>query len=251
MNLKKLINKSKKNHIYWIITFIVLILIAIFLIIYANLPYTNLSMLLLSMFLGFGGLIYFAERIINFKKLINYCGIDNLDYEQILIKCNEKFTYQSPDNAFCDHIYVNKEYIYIVNNDVLIIPKKEINEIVVSQQMKIINPKTFNISKWQNTFLLTTNRGLPDTIYCVYEVEIHINGKCLKSSLIKEVGENLLDFFNSNNIKYKLITINNFNDDIYRKKGMTKFKKDVIPGIIFLIVIMILIMIAFYLENKQ
>lgn len=246
MNIKNLISKSKRNHIYYIITFMILILIAVLLIIYTKMPYTILSMLVLSILLGFIALIYFIKRIINHKSLIKYLGIDNLENIQIIEKCSDNFIYQSPNNAYCDHIYINKEFIFIINNELLIIPIKEINKIVINQGKKVINPKTFNISKWQNTFLLTFNRGLPDTIYCVYEIKFYINNKCVESTLIKEVGEELLNIFNNINIKYELITINNFNDNIDRKKVMKKFKKDIIPGIIYLVV-MLIIMFIFYI----
>ena len=70
MNIKNLISKSKRNHIYYIITFTILILIAVLLIIYTKMPYTILSMLVLSILLGFIALIYFIKRIINHKSLI-------------------------------------------------------------------------------------------------------------------------------------------------------------------------------------
>ena len=249
MNLKQIICKSKRRQLLFILIFTIMIIICIYFILCLNIDNKIKDSIYIAMILSVLSVIYFLKRLFNFNSLIEYYGKDKLNTKELINMYNSPFIYSSSNNAFCDHIFMTHNAIFLINNTLKTIPILDIQTITFEQKKEIINPTTFNISKWQNTFLMTSGRGLPNTAYCIYELTIIANDKCIKGKLIKQIGEEVMEELSKTNIKYKLYVIDNFDDKLEIEKGQSKFKKDIIPGIIFLIFIIIIMFFTYIMSN--
>lgn len=235
MKLSKIIRKSIVQQIIWSLIFFSTFTISIICIFLLRLRiHTRLSLGMCA-FLSMIALYYFLERIINFKDLIKYYGDDALSIKELMKKCDAN--YSSPNNVPCDHIYINNEYIILIDNHISIIPITKLKKLKFIQKKEVINEITFSTSKWQNTMLMTAWRGLPNTKYCFYEIILETNNAIVKGRLIRSVGNEVINLLKKMQLNLEIIHHPDFTDTEEIKMGKKTFAKDVIPGLVYLIII--------------
>lgn len=246
--ISNLIKKVKFRQLLWGITFLICTILG-----------TLMSILLLQMGRHQGlvvstitatifciiGMFYFVNRLKNLKFLIRYHGNDEHNVDGKHADTEDKIIYKSPNHAPLGHIIITDRHIISIDNAIEIIPIEQIRNIKFTQSKGVINSsKAFHPTKWQNTALMTLGRGWPDTIYAFYKVEVYIDDETIRLSLSKDVGENVIETLkNVSPIAIEKITIPNFDDDLERKAGKSKFWKDVLPGLLFLLIILALLII--------
>lgn len=239
--ISNLIKKIKFKQLVWAIIFLICILIGILMIILLKQSntYGYSIAIIISIIPCTIGMLYFFKRFKSIDSLIKYYGSDKIEFDSFLSNTDyeTKIIYKSPNHTLLNHIFITDDYIISINNAILIIPIKQIQNIKFTQAKGVINSSTaLSPNQWQNTALMTLGRGYPDTIYCYYNVEISINNQIIQLSLIKNVGENVLKILkNILPIDIKILTISDFDDTIDKKIGKRKFWKAVLPGFLYLL----------------
>lgn len=246
--ISNLIKKVKFRQLLWVIIFLICTILGIL-----------MSILLLQQGRHYGlavstitttifciiGMFYFVNRLKNLKFLVRYHGNDEYNVEGEYTDTEDKMIYESPNHTPLDHIIITDKHMISIDNAIEIIPIKQIRNIKFTQSKGVINSsKAFHPTKWQNTALMTLGRGWPDTIYAFYNVEVFIDDETIRLSLLKSVGENVIATLkNMSSIAIEEITMPNFDDNLERKAGKNKFWKDVLPGLLFLLIILALLIL--------
>ena len=127
MNLKKIIRKSKRRQLFLSLIFIIMLLICLYIIFTGNNIKRSLYMVTILCALS---AIYFLKRLFNFNSLIEYYGQKELSIKELLNIYDSPVIYFSENKAFCDHIVITHNAIFLIDNTLKIIPILDIQEII-------------------------------------------------------------------------------------------------------------------------